>query len=146
MTKKLLSDLIFELQPRKVVYGLVTLKRIGREISPAAIEKEVQLHVYEVHSLFGHSGREDRISGSALALGFKLKRGNIRRYRSFAIGKAKQNSVPRYNDLSNETKLTRPCKRIILDMCLLKNSQNKDPNDKTPFMLRSQIQLIYDFL
>ena len=63
----------------------------------------------------------------------------MRKCKSCAIGKARQKSVPGYSDLSNETKAARPCESMFLDMSSLKNPKNKDPNNKTSFISRSQM-------
>ena len=119
-------------------------RRCRHKILGAAIEKEVQLHKDEAHRFLGHPGGEERTRATALALSFTLKRGKMHKCESCAIGKVKQKSVPRYSDLPNETKATKPCERTFLYMSLLKNPKNKDPNDKTPFISRSQMRLIHD--
>ena len=68
------------------------------------IEKEVKLHVNKARCLLGYPGGEDQKRLSTLAVGWKLKRGKVHKYKSCAIKKARQKSIPRCSDLSNEKK------------------------------------------
>ena len=107
-------------------------------------KKKICVHVNEAHELLGHAGGEDRIRCTIKALGMELKRGRMYKCEPCAIGKAKQKSIPRATDLSNESKATIAGGRMNLDLTSLKNPKNTDPNDKSKFILRNQMRLLHD--
>ena len=97
------------------------------------------MHCIEAHELLGHPGGEDRTKAAAKAFGWVLVRGKMHTCQVCAVRMVKYKNAPRYSDLTSKRKATGPCERIFLNMSSIKNPKNKDPDDKTPFILRPQM-------